>query len=41
MKKIALLLSLTTLVSAQEFEVASIRPAVEDHNFTINTENGR
>ena len=41
MTKIALLLSLTTTVSAQEFEVASIRPAVEDHNFTINTENGR
>jgi uncharacterized protein (TIGR03435 family) len=40
-KELALLLALTAVVTAQEFDVASIRPAVEDHNATIDAENGR
>jgi hypothetical protein len=41
MKELGLLLVLTTGVMAQDFEVASIRPAVEDYNATVNAENGR
>ncbi len=41
MKALALLLALANVVTAQEFEVASIRVAVEDHNATMNAENGR
>lgn len=49
MRKIALSLAITTLALAQvpdsekkvEFEVASIRPAVQDNDHDSNTDNGR
>ncbi len=41
MKETVLLFVLTTAVMAQEFEVAAIRPAVEDHNAFITAENDR
>jgi uncharacterized protein (TIGR03435 family) len=41
LKELALLFALTAAVPAQEFEVAAVHPAVEDHNRIINAENGR
>lgn len=41
MKPLALLLAMAALTSAQEFEVASIRPAVQDGNQDSDSDNGR
>jgi hypothetical protein len=39
-RELALLFALTAVVTAQEFEVASIRPAVEDHSANVNGDKG-
>lgn len=41
MKVLALFLGIAALTSAQEFEVASIRPAVDDANHDSDEDNGR